>query len=749
MALVPGEEVRAREEPGLAIAAYWNLILKHKFGIVGLAVVCGLMAALVAYSLEPLYQAQVTLLLDTKRKGFSPVQDQADGGWMSYFDSQTYVQTQILLLESRALAESVSVRLRLWDDAEFDPRQAKPRRAHIQVDWRSWLPDLFPESEAEPPPTEAQAKAATIAAVAGRLKAEAIPDSEVIRLSFTANDPALAARVANAYADAYVEMGLETRLQAVSKAATWLTGRLDGMREKVETSERKLQAYREAHGLVDMDGALDLTDKQLGGLSDRLVEARGRRDDLQGLYEQMQRAGKLSNAELVSHPNLARNATIQSLKASELGAEREVSELAKRYGPAHPKMVAARSDLDTVRSKLNAEIGNAVAGVKKDLDIAQAQADKLEDEFEALKTTAQDVNRQEFSLRSLKRDVETDRQLYDMFLTRFKETDLGTDVESTNARVIDVAEVPTAPIKPNAARIIAISSILALMAGIGLALLIEYLDNTLKSAQDVEESLQVPMLGMIPLLSGRRRKKTPPERMFTDQPKSEFAEAIRTLRTGVVLSSVDEPHRVVLLTSSVPGEGKTTIAVNLAMALGHLDKVLLIDADMRRASVGSKFGLPTDAPGLSNLVAGTAEEDACIHRVEGVNIDILPAGLLPPNPLELLSSRRFVHILERLRERYDRLVIDSAPAQAVSDSLILSKACDAVVFVIHADETPLPLVQIAVKRLRQVGAPLIGAVLNQYDGGRGARYGHYHYGKYRRHSYAYNAYASYYRQGND
>jgi succinoglycan biosynthesis transport protein ExoP len=205
----------------------------------------------------------------------------------------------------------------------------------------------------------------------------------------------------------------------------------------------------------------------------------------------------------------------------------------------------------------------------------------------------------------------------------------------------------------------------------------------------------------------------------------------------------------VLLTSSVPGEGKTTIAVNLAMALGHLDKVLLIDADMRRASVGGKFGLPTDAPGLSNLVAGTAEEDACIHRVEGVNIDILPAGLLPPNPLELLSSRRFVHILERLRERYDRVVIDSAPAQAVSDSLILSKACDAVVFVIHADETPLPLVQIAVKRLRQVGAPLIGAVLNQYDGGRGARYGHYHYGKYRRHSYAYNAYASYYRQGND
>jgi capsular exopolysaccharide synthesis family protein len=288
-----------------------------------------------------------------------------------------------------------------------------------------------------------------------------------------------------------------------------------------------------------------------------------------------------------------------------------------------------------------------------------------------------------------------------------------------------------------------------MMVGVGLALLIEYLDNTLKSAQDVEESLQLPTLGTIPRLSRRRRKRMVPERMFVDQPKSEFAEAIRTVRTGVVLSNVDDPHRVVLVTSSIPGEGKTTVAINLAMALGHLDRVLLIDADMRRASVGNKFGLSNDTPGLSNLVAGTADEDACIHRIDGVSIDILPAGLIPPNPLELLSSRRFAQTLERLRERYDRIVIDSAPAQAVSDALILSKVCGAVVFVIRCDETPLPLINMAVKRLRQVGAPLIGAVLNQYDANRGARYGHYHYGKYRRYSYAYNAYSNYYRQGKE
>ncbi len=747
--LVPGEEMRAKEEPGLAIAAYWNLIRKHWFGIVGLAVAVGLFAALVAYSLEPVYQAQVTLLLDTKRQGFSPVKDQGDGGWMSYYDSQTYMQTQILLLQSRSLAEAVSERLKLWEHPEFDPRQVTPRRARLQLDWRSWLPDVFPEADPLPPPTDAEVKSAVADSVAGRVKAEAVPDTDVIKLSFSVSDPELAARVANAYADAYVEMGLETRLQAVSKAATWLTGRLEGMREKVEASERKLQAYREAEGLVDL-GDLDLTDKQLEGLSQRLVEARAKRDDLQGLYEQIQRAGKLSNAELVAHPNLARNATIQSLKASELQAEREVSELAKRYGPAHPKMIAAKSDLETVRSRLGVEVGNAVTGVKKDLDIARSQAEALEQEFASTKTRAQHTNRQEFTLRSLKRDVESDRQLYDMFLTRFKETDQGADVESTNARVIDAAQVPVSPVKPKPTRIIFIAVVLAHLAGMALALLVEYLDNTLKSAQDLEESLQVPMLGTVPLLSSRRRKKSLPERMFTDQPKSEFAEAIRTVRTGVVLSNVDAPHRTVLVTSSIPGEGKTTVAINLAMAMGQLDRVLLIDADMRRASVGAKFGLGLDAPGLSNLVAGTAQEADCIHRIEGVGIDILPAGLAPPNPLELLSSRRFAQTLEGLRGHYDRVVIDSAPAQAVSDALILSKSCDAVVFVVAADETPLPMIQTAVKRLRQVGAPLIGAVLNRYDSGRGARYGHYHYGKYRRYSYSYNAYANYYHgQGKD
>ena len=442
-----------------------------------------------------------------------------------------------------------------------------------------------------------------------------------------AHDPQLAARLANAYAEVYVEMGLKTQLQVVSEAATLLAGRLEGLRAKVEESEHKLQAFREAQGLAGMLGTQDLVDKQLSGLAARVADARTKRDDLQGLYDQMQRAERLSNAELAAHPSLARNSAVQALQASELRADRDVSELAKRYGPQHPKMVAARTDLDTVRGRLTTEIDNAVSGVRTELDIACAQTDKLEAELVATKANVQAANRQESTLSALKRDLESDRQLYDRFLTRFKEANLGAEMQSSIVRIIDAAVVPETPIGPQIRRIVTIATLLALIVGAGLAFLVECLDNTLRSGQEVEESLPLPLLGTLPLLSGRGRRRTLPERTFMDQPGSEFAEAIRTLRTAVILSSGDAHRRTILVTSCIYGEGKTTVAANLAMALGRLEKVLLIDADLRRSSVGGKFGLPWDPPGLSSLVAGTADEAVCIHHLKDLGIDVMPAGV--------------------------------------------------------------------------------------------------------------------------
>jgi capsular exopolysaccharide synthesis family protein len=723
------------------LLAYWRVVVKHKWGILGLAFAFGLLATLFALSLEPVYEAESTLLLDTKRTGFSPVQNDDTGGWLSYYDSQTYLQTQLTLFESRLLAEKVAERLALWTNPELDPRQEAPRRARLQVDWAQWLPWAAQAGDVEPI-AEPDARRIVAGTVQAGVSAEVIPDTEMVVLRYQSGDPELAARIVREYADAYIEMGLETRLETVQKAATWLTGRLEGLRKTLEASERKLQEYRETYGLVDLQGGVDLTDQELSELSDRLAEARAKRTELESLYQQVGQLRGQSGDVLAVHPIILNNPTIQTLKAAEVEAEREASELAKRYGPKHPKMIAADSDLRTVRDKLDLELDNAVAAVKKELAIADSRAAQLEEQLGSLKSTAQEVSRKEFGLQSLERDVETNRQLYEMFLTRFKETDLGTDVESTNARVIDVAQEPGAPIKPRKARIVLASVLVSLLLGVGLAFLLEHLDNTFKTGAEVEEALQIPLLGTLPLLKGRRQRKLVPERVFVENPKSDFAEAIRTLRTGVVLAGLDDPHRVVLVTSSVPGEGKTTVATNLAIALGQLEEVLLVDADMRRASVGTKFGLAGDAPGLSNLVAGTAQVEECIHSIDEAGIDIMPAGVIPPNPLELLSSLRFGETIQRLGERYGRIVIDSAPAQAVSDALVLSKLCNAVVFVVKADDTPVPVAELAARRLGQVDAHLVGAVLNRFDSEKAARYGYY--GQYRRYSYAYQGYSQYY-----
>lgn len=735
---------------GDQLTAYWRILLKHKWSILGLTIAFALLGSLMAGSMEPVYQAKVSVLIDSKRQGFSPVDSANSGGYGSYYETQSYLQTQLLLIRSRALAEDVVDRLGLTRHAQYDPRQRTPRRASYQFDWGAWfneqlgLPPAQPESAPARTPSEESIRASVVSQVAGSVSAEVVSDSDILSIRFRCSDPDLAALIANTYAEAYIELGLETRLATVQKAASWLTERLDGLREKVEASEKRLQAYRETNGLLKLaEGSVDMSERELSDATDRMVSARARRDELQSLYQKLRQVRGLGGAELAAHPEIATNPIIQTLKSEEVAAERVVAELAKRYGERHPKMIAAREDLVTVRKSLNSELTNVVDGIRNQLEVARGQVATLERDLRGLKSNVQEVDRKEFTLRTLERDLETDRQLYELFLTRFKETDLGVDLESTNARVLDPARVPSVPVEPRTRRIITLYAVFAMVLGTVLALLSEMLDNTLKTGEDVEETLSLPVLGSLPLVRLRHRRGSTPERLLFERPKSEFAEAVRTLRTGVVLSGLDDPPHLILLTSAVPGEGKTTLSINLAASLGQLESVLLIGADMRRATLGKRLDLPEDALGLSNLMAGTADLDACIHRHEGAGIDVLPAGLIPPNPLELLSSKRFASTLEDLSQRYDRIIIDSAPAQAVSDALVLSKLVDAVIFVIKSDATPIPVVQIAVKRLRQVSAPLIGAVVNQFDNVKSAKYGYYRQGKYRRYSYAYGGYSSY------
>ncbi|PTQ89079.1 GumC family protein [Agitococcus lubricus] len=383
-------------------------------------------------------------------------------------------------------------------------------------------------------------------------------------------------------------------------------------------------------------------------------------------------------------------------------AQFKVAEISKRYGSKHPTLIQAELELNEA---------------KKALEIAKA--DSLE------------LSKKEFKFKELQREVETNRNLYDTFFARIKQANDSLELDTANARVIDKAVVPNAPTKPRKTLIIGISLVLSLLFGAALAFLLDYLDSTFKNAEDVEDKLGISMLGMVPLI--KKRKKDTSAIYFLDSKQNGYAEAMRTVRTSVVLSGIDKPHKVVMLTSSVPSEGKSTSAINLAVALAQMERVLLIDGDMRKPTIAKVLGLPPNSPGLSNVVAGTSVLDDCILHVEDANIDVLTAGLVPPNPLELLSSQKFMDLIAKLSETYDRIVIDSPPTLLVSDSLVMSKAVDAVLYVIRSDTTAQNAARTGVNRLRAAKAPLIGVILNKVNMKRAAQY--------------YGTYSSYYAYG--
>jgi capsular exopolysaccharide synthesis family protein len=487
-----------------------------------------------------------------------------------------------------------------------------------------------------------------------------------------------------------------------------------------------LQEFREAENLVDLEGVTTVAGGELSQTGDRLIDARRNRAEAESQYRQVANMRNSGWQRLASVPAVMSNQLVQQFKADEGRARARVEELSRRYGPKHPEMIAARSELQSATANLRSQVEQVVASIEREYQLATANERSLQSSFNENKEQIQDIKRKEFKLRELQREVDGNRSLYDTFMTRLKETSATSDFEAVNARIVDPAVVPDDPIKPKKKLIVAIAALLAMMVGVGIVLLLEFLNNTFKSTEDVETKLNLPVLGILPLLKGKARGDI--ANMFkTDSDKS-FTESIRTIRTGVVLSGLDNPHKVLVVTSSIPGEGKSSVAANLASAMAQMERVLLIDADMRRPTVAKNFAFPVGTPGLANLVAGTARLEDCIQSMDD-NFDVIPAGTVPPNPLELLSSQRFAKALEVLESRYDRIVIDSPPTQAVSDALVLSTHANAVIYVIKSESTAIPLAKRGIGQLLQNNAPVTGVVLNQVDIAKAKKQG-YSYGGY-------------------
>ncbi len=706
----------------------WHTIWRRKWAILALVVVVMAATTLAVLSITPIYRAGATLLIEQKQAKVVSIEQMygLEG------TGNEYLQTQFELLKSRALAERVVRQLELTTHREFDPRQQPAPLLDIGgmiAGVKALLPLERPARELTEEEKEAQLFDLVVRNFMGRINVTPLGKSQLVRVEIEMADAAMATRAANALATGFIEGQMEAIMEMSLTATNWMNSRLQEIRDKLKEAEDRLQQFREDQNLVDIDGVATISASELSATSDRMIDARRQRAEAESMYRQVQSMKSAGWQRLASVPAVLGDPLIQQFKANEAKAQAKVDELGNRYGERHPTMQAAKTELAAAQASLRAQVEQVVAGIERNYQLAMANEGSLKASVESNKAQIQDISRKEFKLRELQREVETNRALYDTFLTRLKETAATSDLESANARIVDQAVLPKVPVKPKKGLIIAIAGILAALIGTGLALLVEMLSNTFKESSQVENLLNLPVLGILPLV--KKQDRAAVAHLFAANKDKSFSESIRTIRTGVMLSNMDEQHRVLVVTSSIPGEGKSTVSANLAYALGQMERVLLIDADMRRPTLAKNFGFAPGTPGLANLISGTAKFEECIRSVDG--IDMLTAGAVPPNPLELLSSPRFVKIMEMLRSRYDRIVIDSPPTQAVSDALVLGTKANGLIYVVRWESTAIPLVQKGVGQLLQASVPVTGVVLNQVD-----------IDKARKHGYTYGGYYDYY-----
>ena len=569
---------------------------------------------------------------------------------------------------------------------------------------------------------------AVVSTFLSRLSVAPIRKTKLVKISFDSPDPDMAALVANTVADEYINSYLDAKVELTTRASQWLSTRLSELKLILDESEDRLIAFKKDNGLVDVGGSVErLNEQELLLVTAELAQARSDLSAKQNLFREVQ--ALQGDADLLgSLPAFQADPLIQRVKIDQGQAQRNLDELRNRYGTRHPRVIDARSQLATLDATLKGHVSRVVGSVTNDFQLSRQRVSSIEAKLNAGKSDIQVIGTKKFELDTLEREVTTNRTIYDTFFSRITEAKSADGLEAANARISDYALPPGGPYKPKKQLIIALAALGSLILSMLMAFLYEQMDETIKGTHDIENRLGLKLLGILPLIKGgtvfNRSSKLPVNPLDIPDKNRTFSEAVNTARTAICLSDGNKPRKVITITSSAPGEGKSTASINLAFSLAQMERVLLIDCDMRRPTVAKSAGYERDVPGLSSLITQSASARQCIIRgaFDG-NFDILPSGPIPEQPLELLSSKRFEKILAQLSKHYDRIVIDSAPAQAVSDALVLGKLSDAVVYIVKSHDTTMDVVKRGTKRLKEVNAPLVGVLITQVDIDKISAYG--------------------------
>jgi polysaccharide biosynthesis transport protein len=732
----------SEEDDSINLLDYWRVVVKRRWTILTAVAAVLTIATISTWKATPIYRSTIKIQIDPEQTNVLPFKDTIEPT-ASYAQSQDYLQTQFKVLESKTLAARVIMALDLEHNKSF-VGASKPEAKSKTLEWvRSWFGSGEKEDvETDPAALQERKLDNLVRIFSASLSASPIRSSRLVDVSFESRDPKLAAQVVNRLAEEYKDLNFDTKFSATTEASDWLGDKMADLRAKVEKSEEDLVRFSQKNDIYEISDKENVILQKLADLNTALTAAQADRIQRESVWNIIHQAGP------DTFPEVLRNELIKGLEANLAALKVQQAKLESSFKPGWPELDQVKGQVTESEAQLATERQKAIRNVETEYRTALQREKLLSQALADQKTQANAFNQNSIQYNIIKRQVETDKQLYDGLLQRMKEAGVAAGLKSNNIHVVDPARPSQSPYRPNKSMNLSVGLAIGLLLGLGLAFFFEHLDSSVKTPDDVDRFIKLPSLGVIPsaasLMQSGRRKLTAVssagsvskeaandnsvELITYQDTKSLISEAYRNLRTSILLSSGSgHPPKTLLVTSSQAGEGKTTTAINIAITLSQTGgKVVLLDCDMRNPRVHRIMGLENNA-GMSTYLSGNSDLSTLIQQSSIPNLFVVSAGRIPPNPAELLGSSRMKQGLALLDEYFEHIVIDTPPVLSVTDARILGAMVDGVVLVIKGGETPKEAVQRTKRLLQEVHAHVIGTLLNNVDV-RSADY--YYYSKY-------------------
>jgi len=733
----PNQMGGMEEDDVIDIRALLITLWRRKWVIINTTIFLVVLAVIIVVQLTPRYTAESLLAIESRKNSVVDLEAVMSG----LGTDVAAIKTEIDVLQSRRLGGKLVDALNLTRDPEFNGELNTKKSLLSYLNPFTYLPKAWSDAvlgrKLDTRSDEEKADATRAKVVDAVLSKVAISNparSYSLRVSVESTDPKKAARLTNTLSELYLTDQLEVKFEATQRANEWLNERVFELRENVRASEQAAQAFREENQLIQTRNAGTVNEQQLAQLNSQLVDARtdlARAEARQEQVLQMVEDGNLAESSLLE---VLQSPLIQRLREQESGVQRNRAELATRYGPKHPKMINVQAEHQDIQANISIEMGKIIAGIRNEAQVSAIRVRTLEENLARLKRESFTVSRAQVQMRELDREAEANRLLLQTFLNRFKETSSQDGMQQADARIISKADVPTLASFPKKKLIILLVAFAGVGIGVGLAFLLEALDNGYRNFEQLRQDLRLRGLGMIPLVGKTAMKETGPEGYLLSKPTSSFSEAHRNIHASLMFAgSTGVVPRVLAVTSSVPSEGKSTATICLAHTLGRSGlKVLVVEADMRRPVMRKRMAIDKKFASFNDVLDGSALEDGSkIYQDETSGIHALWARK-EDDPQRLFNSKEFEKFVKEARTEYDLVLIDTPPVLAVSDVMVVSKQVDALMFVVQWEKSAKGIVKTAVKQLLQTDCQIAGAILTQVDIKRHQGYGYgdqgYYYG---------------------